>query len=196
MANKIKVTEKQLKMLQELDSNKVMYITKEQFRLLESEYRKLPQSKKPKVKVTKNFKKYGKGLEGVKYESEDNLMGHPIGGSGGKEYNPQSDKQHKKTFKSFNEANVREGGLDPQFMWSILQFVKFIYSNPTPDSIKGHFQRMGMNGLDILRFLIAQGLIITGMQDNEKVYRIAKKADPAEMIKKVGKAIKSYMKKK
>lgn len=72
----------------------------------EQEVKELPPSLKPSNRITKNFKKGGKDIQSdkeIKYEGE-NLMGHPIGGKGGDEYNPQSEKENEKTFKSFNEG--------------------------------------------------------------------------------------------
>lgn len=81
---KIKLTERQVIMLRDMELNETNINS-------------------PSYKLKKTMRKGLKGMKDKIKIENDVFIGHPVGGDGGDEYNPQDIAQNKKTYKSFNE---------------------------------------------------------------------------------------------
>lgn len=192
--SKIKITEAQAKMLQKLDnSKKVMKITEAQFKLIESELNTIPKSQRPSLKVAKAFKKAG-------VTEDDDLLGHPVAGKGGDEYNPQTVDQNKKTTKSFNEGEVNESldmlPTDSEFIANTLEFIKGIYNNDSQAGLSTFWVKNGFTHGELNKILTAAGILVGGIYAGDKTVRLAKKLSPAKMIKKGAAILKGKTKEK
>lgn len=192
--SKIKITTEQAKMLQQITSNKVVRISEEQFKLIESELNTIPKSSRPSIKVAKAFKKAGITAE------EESLLGHPVAGSGGDEYNPQSEEENEKTTKSFNESTITEDISNlPEYseiVQNTLEYIKGLYNNESQQGLSTFWVKNGFTHGDLNKILTMAGIIIGGVYGGDKIYRLSKKLAPAKMIKKGASAILSVMKQK
>mgnify|MGYP003626688283 FL=1 len=173
MSRKIKITEAQAKMLQELDTPKVIKITEAQFKLIESDLNTIPKSKRPSIKVAKAFKQ-----SGVTEDGED-LLGHPVAGSGGKEYNPQTVTQNKKTTKSFNEGDISEGFADildyQELVKPTWELIKHFLSNKSQAGLDPFWVKLGFTHGELNKILTTAGVLVTGVFAGEKGFRVLKK---------------------
>jgi len=143
-----------------------------------SEQTEIPPSRKPSNKVTKNFKSAGKEIKTdkpINYESED-LMGHPIGGKGGDEYNPQSEKENEKTFKSFNE-NINEGLaveiLD--FAQHVVEFLKNVLTDPSQAGLSPFWKQLGVSRGELFSAMADLGIITSVVVGGVRKYKVMRK---------------------
>ena len=110
------------------------------------------------TQITKNFKKGGKSI-GTNLKFETDLLGHPVAGSGGDEYNPQSEKEHEETFKSFNEHDLGEFISLIDIKHYLKQFIKSMLIDPSNEEVPELFQKMGLNKDDLIQGLMQYGII-------------------------------------
>jgi hypothetical protein len=171
---KIKLTEKQIQMLQMLDNAKPakkLKITKEQAeRLFEGKF------DTASYKVSKSFKK---GLKSnpdkIKIEQEK-LTGHPIAGDGGPEYYGQSEEENEKTHKAFNES--LEGSSITE---DIIEFLKEVITNPK--GMSEACSKMGINKEEAISVAKKVGLIRPIMVNGESGYEIPKESFKENLMK-------------
>lgn len=177
MAKKVRLTEKQVLMLQKLENKKVIKLTETQFkRIFESEggLGDIPISLKPSNRITKNFKKAVKTIPDAEIKVEGDLLGHPVAGSGGDEYNPQTDAEHKKTFNSFNENEMMGGVSYEDFAANVLECLKKLLTNPTDESISPFWQQMSVGKDEIISAMSDLGMIEAYTQHGLPKYKVYK----------------------
>ncbi len=184
--SKIKLTESQIKMIQEyeksLGKKKVLKITKEHYDALFSNINESSE-------VTKNFKKYGKDL-GVKYES------HPAEGS----YIPQSEKENEKTHASFNESISEDissildlSSFTAEFIAAVKQFI----ADPSQEGLSPFWIKMGVTWGDLKGLMLYFGIMTTTvMGGNEVLVRVKAKDKVLKGIKFLGRHLWNMMAKK
>jgi hypothetical protein len=146
--------------------------------------------------MTRLYKKETQGIKPkIKGLEEEELMGHPIGGSGKKsEYSPQSEKENEKTFKSFNEGVIKEDLMGPEFWNEVLGLIKQIYTNPSQEGLSPFWRQNGVTWGDMVSLLTASGLMLVGMTGAYELKRIS--SNPKDVVKKVGKALYRLIKAK
>lgn len=170
MAKKMKLTAEQVKMLQQ-HRDKKFRISEEQYKRLkefidselsnlseEVNYKPTPKFLKPAEKLKRDFKKYGKDVKGFKAESDDKLLGHPVGGTGGDEYKPQTPEENEKTF-----MNEDGGGL---FLVDLIEFaqhllaeLKTILTDPSQAGLSTFWVKLGVSRGELFSLLAEFGII-------------------------------------
>lgn len=133
-----------------------------------------------KVKLTKS--QLSKAL--TETGDDERLLGHPIGGSGGPEYNPQTMDQHKKTFRSFNKRTINEGGLQVDydtFKSEVISFIKHLLQNPMDDILPPFFEKIGVDKQQLIEEMSDVGLI-TWYSPNGTIKYVAYKENMDEKI--------------
>lgn len=111
-----------------------------------------------KVKLTKS--QLSKAL--TETDGDEQLLGHPVGGSGGSEYDPQSMDQHKKTFRAFNKKSINEGGLQVDydtFKSEVISFMKHLLERPMDHILPPFFEKLGVDKQQLIDEMADVGLI-------------------------------------
>lgn len=168
MNRKIKLTAEQVKMIQQ-HKDKRIKISETQYNKLKNyvkpntsnlsedvDYKPTPDFFKPAEKLTRNFKKYGKKIDGFKAESENDLLGHPIGGAGNDEYNPQTPEENKKTFKNLNEGLTIEL---VEFTQHLLELLKEMLTDPSQAGLSTFWVKMGLTRGEMFSAMADVGII-------------------------------------
>jgi len=176
---KLKLTEEQILMLQKFDDRKIIKLTETQFnRIFEGEQeglKKVPKSISLANKVKKNFKKGVKTIPDSNIKVEADLLGHPVAGSGGDEYNPQSDEEHEKTFQSFNEGF--EGGADyGTYAGAVLDFLKGLINDPTDDYIDPFWRQLNVGRDELISAMSEMGMVDVTTQHGLPKYKVYKES--------------------
>ena len=153
---KIKLTEAQVLMLQKLDDK----------------------NKGKVIKITEEqFVRLFEGLDGK-------LLGHPVAGSGGEEYTPQTEKDNEKTFKAFNEDFQ---GVTFEILEFVQEVVSFLKSSITDDSFRGvspFWRKLGITRGELLAMLMDFGILGTVTAHGVLKYKVYKD-NIKEKIKKL-----------
>lgn len=156
MAKKIKLTLEQLKAIKD-HKNKKLKITEEQLNKIKEEfgYKPTPEPLKPSSKITRQFNKHGDDLKGFKAENEK-LTGHPIGGDGGDEYNPQSDDEYRKTYDTLNENEIFEFN---NFIINMRHLLKSILRDGVHFKLDRFWEILNIDKKDMLDLLLELKII-------------------------------------
>lgn len=177
---KIKLTEAQIKMLQSLDETPkktVVKITSEQYnRIFESEFKLPSKSTMASSKVTKHFKNDVKNIpnEKIKVEGEVELLGHPIGGTGGDEYNPQTEPENEKTFSSFNET-IENPTIDiVDFSKEVVAFLKDLLIDPSDETIGSFWKEIGVSKDELVAKMFDINMLSHGLVNDRKIIKVLK----------------------
>jgi Zn-finger nucleic acid-binding protein len=177
---KIKLTEAQIKMLQSLDETpkkRVVKITTEQYnRIFESELKLPSQSNMASSQVTKHFKNNVKNIpnEKIKVEGEVELLGHPIGGTGGDEYNPQTEPDNEKTFSSFNEAIANTPIDIVDFSKEVVSFLKELLIDPSDETIGSFWKEIGISRDELVAKMFDINMLSHGLVNDRKIIKVLK----------------------
>ena len=148
---KLKITEAQVEMLKEFEDEQLVQET--------------AISRKPANLLKKALKKGVHDMtDKIKIENYDKLLGHPVAGSGGDEYKPQSEKENEKTFKSFNESIMNENKSLPDFARKVIDSLKILMIKPEGD-ITGILKELGMSKDKYIAMLEDLGVIL--FSDNQ-----------------------------
>lgn len=97
-------------------------------------------------------------------ENDESILGHPIAGSGGDEYNPQTMAQHKRTFRSFNENDKKfnKGNVTVDydtFKEEVKSFIKQLLDKPMEHSLPPFWRKVGIDETELLNEMAEVGLI-------------------------------------
>lgn len=158
---KIKLTESQVEMLKKFDAGKnkkILKVTKEQY----------------------------DRLFGTINENEK-LTGHPIGGDGGDEYNPQTEKDNENTTKVFNESiseDVSSIISFQEFASQLMEFFKTFVTDPSQVGLDDFWVRRGITWGDFKMALISVGLAVPMTLGGVETIKLVGKSNFINTLKK------------
>lgn len=97
-------------------------------------------------------------------QEDDQFMGHPVGGTGGDEYNPQDVEDNMATFRAFkNEAaTLYEGGMVVEFldfMQNIISFLQNLLTDPSQEGLSTFWKKLGVTRGELLSAMADVGLL-------------------------------------